>query len=289
MKAGRSPALRGVSTVALLLVLLVALLVAPMAAGWRSADAQPAVAGVPGTPGTGGTGGIPGVEELDGIATQYREYWERHPHGQWLLRILPVRLKPSDLPEAHGEPARLTARYCVQCHALPDPAMHGAQRWEGVVERMLPRMRGEGNQGRLMHEMMQGLQAPDPEQVRIIRAYLARHAQRPLALLERAASGRERRLPPTVPGRPELTEALAGEDGRMFQGACNQCHELPDPAAHRAAEWPAVVARMQDNMQWMNRVVGSNADPREPRLDPQRITAFLQAFADDRGIREAPR
>ena len=283
MKAGRSPALRGASTVALRLVLLVALLVAPTAVGWRSADAQPAAAGVPGTP---GTRGIPGVEELDRIATQYREYWERHPHGQWLLRILPVRLKPSGLPEAHGEPARLTARYCVQCHALPDPAMHGAQRWEGVVERMLPRMRGEGNQGRLMHEMMQGLQAPDPAQVRMIVDYLARHAQRPLPLAERTPLDGNRHASATVPGRPDLTLALATADGLMFQGACNQCHELPDPASHRAGEWPAVVERMQVNMQWMNRVVGSVRDPREPTLEPRRIIAFLQAHASDR---EGPR
>ena len=224
---------------------------------------------------------LPTPTELDRIAMDYRDYWERHPHGQWLLRILPVRIKPSELPEAASEPARLTARYCVQCHALPSPAMHGAARWEQVVERMLPRMRGEGNQGRLMHEMMQGLQAPDAQQVRVIVDYLSRHGQRPLPVVERDARESERRASPAVPGRPQLTAALAREAGRMFIGACNQCHELPDPGSHRAAEWPAVVARMQDNMQWMNRVVGSNADPREPRLDPQRITGFLQAFASD--------
>ena len=85
-----------------------------------------------------------------------------------------------------------------------------------------------------------------------------------------------------VPGRLELTLALATADGIMYQRACNQCHELPDPAAHSADEWPAVVARMQSNMEWMNRVVGSNPDPREPRFEPQRIIAFLQAHARDR-------
>jgi hypothetical protein len=193
-----------------------------------------------------------------------------------------VRLKPSELPEAHSEPARLTARYCVQCHALPDPAMHGAERWERVVQRMLPRMRGEGNQGRLMHEMMQGLQAPDADQTRKIIDYLARHAQRPLPLADRTPLDRNRHASATVPGRPDLTLALASEGGVMFQGACNQCHELPDPASHRAAEWPAIVQRMQLNMQWMNRVVGSVRNPSEPRLDPQRITTFLQAHASDR-------
>ncbi len=225
--------------------------------------------------------GLPAVEELDRIAVQYRDYWERHPHGQWLLRILPVRLKPSDLPESQSEPARLTARYCVQCHALPDPAMHGAERWERIVDRMLPRMRGEGNQGRLMHEMMKGLEAPDSGQVRMIVDYLSRHGGRPLALDDSPRWDGRGHVTPTVTGRPVLTRALATDDGRMFQGACNQCHELPDPAGHRAGEWPAIVERMQQNMQWMNRVVGSTADPREPTLDPRRIVDFLQAHASD--------
>ena len=46
---------------------------------------------------------LPTPAELDRIASDYREYWERHPHGQWLLRILPVRIKPSELPQAQGE------------------------------------------------------------------------------------------------------------------------------------------------------------------------------------------
>lgn len=223
---------------------------------------------------------LPDPPALDRIAEAYRERWENHPRGQWLLRILPVRLLPSQLPEADSEPARLTARYCVQCHALPAPAMHGAERWEAVVRRMLPRMRGEGNEGRLMHEMMEGLQAPDGPQTRAIIDYLGRHAQRPLPLQEFA--GRERGAA-IVPGRLELTLGLATADGMMFQRACNQCHELPDPAAHRADEWPAIVSRMQANMEWMNRVVGSRPDPREPRFDPQRIVAFLQAHASDAG------
>jgi len=233
--------------------------------------------------------GLPDAARLDRLAAEYREHRERHRHGQWLMRILPVRLKPSELPQAHSVGARTTARYCTQCHELPDPAMHGASRWEGIVQRMLPRMRGEGNQGRLMQDMMQGLEAPDAGQTRIITDYLASHAGLPLAFAERDARQRDRRAAPTVPQRPGLTQALTTEDGRMFQGACSQCHDLPDPAGHRAAEWPAVVERMQANMQWMNRVVGSGSNPREPRLDPVRITGFLQAFSSDVEDRNHPR
>jgi hypothetical protein len=54
---------------------------------------------------------------------------------------------------------------------------------------------------------------------------------------------------------------------------------LPDPRRHTAAEWPAVVARMEQNMTWMNRVVGNQPDPREPQLRVDEILWFLQKYA----------
>jgi hypothetical protein len=89
--------------------------------------------------------------------------------------------------------------------------------------------------------------------------YLRKHAQKPLD-----------------PKRyPEL-EQPAGE---AFRLACNQCHVLPDPQRHTAAEWPKVVARMQENMEWMNRVVGSQSAPGEPQLRVEEINAFLRKYA----------
>jgi hypothetical protein len=46
-------------------------------------------------------------------------------------------------------------------------------------------------------------------------------------------------------------------------------------ACTRRREWPAVVARMQRNMEWMNRVVGSKPVPGEPQLQIEAINAFL--------------
>jgi hypothetical protein len=66
---------------------------------------------------------------------------------------------------------------------------------------------------------------------------------------------------------------------QSFRLACNQCHVLPDPRRHTAREWPAVVQRMEQNMQWMNRVVGSQRDPREPQLRIDEIVRFLQRHA----------
>ena len=54
---------------------------------------------------------------------------------------------------------------------------------------------------------------------------------------------------------------------------------LPDPKRHTAQEWRAVVARMERNMQWMNRVVGSQPIRGEPQLRIEDINAFLAKYA----------
>jgi hypothetical protein len=40
-----------------------------------------------------------------------------------------------------------------------------------------------------------------------------------------------------------------------------------------------VVARMQQNMQWINRVVGTQPVPGEPQLKVEEITACLAKYA----------
>ena len=181
--------------------------------------------------------------------------WKDSPHGQMLERIIPPGFTPAMLPEPRSPGAQLTQRYCMQCHNLANPAMHDAQRWPSVVRRMVPRMEGKGNMGKLMAEMMAGVEAPNPAETQAITAYLRKHAQRPLD-------------PKKIPE----VNAPAGEPFRM---ACGQCHVLPDPQRHAAREWPAVVARMQKNMEWMNRVVGSQPIQGEPQLKTEDINAFL--------------
>lgn len=188
-----------------------------------------------------------------------RKRWAESPHGPMLERILPPGFEPADLPEPKSRGAQLTARYCIQCHNLANPAMHHAEKWPAVVERMVLRMQGKGNMGRLMAEMMAGVQAPSAEEARALVAYLQRRAQKPLD-------------PKKVP------EAYRAE-GDAFRLACNQCHVLPDPARYTAREWPAVVARMEKNMEWMNRVVGSKPLPGEPQLRIEDINAFLARHA----------
>src|SRR5262245_5162793 len=86
--------------------------------------------------------------------------WSKSPHGNMLERILPPSIEPRDLPEPQSEGARLTARYCVQCHYLPSPQMHTPDRWTTTVVRMVWRMQGNGNLGSLMKEMMDNVEAP---------------------------------------------------------------------------------------------------------------------------------
>jgi hypothetical protein len=195
------------------------------------------------------------ADELDDA----RKRWAESPHGPLLERILPPSFEARQLPERASPGAQLTMRYCVQCHNLPNPAMHHAPKWPGIVERMVLRMEGRGNLGPLMSDMMAGVEAPTPEEQRTLVAYLRKHAQKPLD---------PRRYPDVY--QPA---------GEAFRLACNQCHVLPDPKRHTAAEWLAVVARMQENMQWMNRVVGTKPVPGEPQLRVEEINAFLERHA----------
>jgi hypothetical protein len=194
--------------------------------------------------------------------TDARRRWESSPHGPMLERILPPTFAAEQLPERDSRGAQLVVGYCVQCHNLPNPAMPHAAKWPGIVQRMVVRMEGKGNMGTLMAEMMAGVKAPSAEDTREINSYLMRHAQKPLD--------------------PVRYPEVYRPSGEAFRLACNQCHTLPDPQRHTAAEWRAVVARMQENMEWMNRVVGSKPIPGEPELRVEEINAFLAKYARKR-------
>jgi hypothetical protein len=198
---------------------------------------------------------VAAADELDDA----RKRWASSPQGPLLERLLPPTFAPDQLPEPGSQGARLALRYCVQCHNLANPAMHHAEKWPAIVDRMVVRMEGRGNLGALMAEMMAGVKAPAPEETRLLIAYLQKHAQLPLD-----------------PKRYPEVNRPAGE---AFRLACKQCHVLPDPQRHTRAEWPAVVARMQENMEWMNRVVGTQPVPGEPQLRVEEINAFLRKHA----------
>lgn len=189
---------------------------------------------------------------------QAKRLWAKSPHGAMLARILPPAVEPRDLPQPASEGARLTARYCVQCHHLVNPAMHTGERWKSVVERMVWRMRGNGNIGELMKEMMAHIRAPTDAEVETLTRYLQRHGQAEID-----------------PRHP----ALATRAGEAFAIACSQCHALPDPRRHAAREWPAIVDRMKRHMAWTNVVTGPPELKTVPELGTEEILRLLQQYS----------
>lgn len=197
-----------------------------------------------------------------------KHMWSQSPHGRMLERILPPAIEPHQLPEPQSAGARLAVRYCVQCHHLPNPQMHSADRWKTIVERMNWRMQGQGNMGVLMKDMMAGVEAPSAEELATLTAYLQNHGQRAID-----------------PRHP----ALATAAGQIFSIACSQCHALPDPQRHTAREWPGVVQRMRKHMSWANIVVGPPELRTVPELDTREIIGLLQRHArQDAAKRVAP-
>src|SRR6266545_2875799 len=162
------------------------------------------------------------------LVEQVKKRWAESPHGPMLERILPPTFGLPQLPAPKSRGARLVVQYCVQCHNLPNPAMHHAAKWPAVFERMVVRMRGRGNLGELMQDMMAGVEAPTVAEADTLLAYLQKYSQRAID--------------------PRRYPAVNLPEGQSFKLACQQCHVLPDPQRHKASEWPAVVARMEKNM-----------------------------------------
>ncbi|MBX9811637.1 MAG: hypothetical protein K2Y16_08515 [Burkholderiales bacterium] len=209
---------------------------------------------------------VAAAAEAPGVA-KAKYLWSQSPHGKMLERILPRAIEPDQLPEPQAEGARLAAHYCVQCHYLPNPQMHTAANWEKTVERMVWRMQGKGNLGRLMKEMMDDVKAPSAEEVATLTRYLQKHGQT--------------EIDPRTP-------ALKTTAGQMFSIACSQCHALPDPRRHTAREWPRVVQRMKQHMSWANIVVGASELRTIPELNTQEIIRFLQRYARNEHSTQKP-
>ncbi len=165
-------------------------------------------------------------------------------------------VEPEALPDARSRGARLVARYCSQCHGIPSPRRHAAADWPPVVRRMFLRMEHMAwmrrMHGRGMPMPMRRIEAPTPEEQRVIVSYLQAHALDTVA--------------------PEALPDGAGEAAALFARLCSRCHALPDPRQHTAEEWPGVVAHMRE----MKRASGAQ-DLTD--AEAARIVAYLQAHA----------
>lgn len=167
---------------------------------------------------------------------------------------VPEGVSASELPQPGSRGARLTARYCSQCHGIPYPRRHTADDWDGTVRRMLRRMDHMARMRGMMRRGMMAVEAPSRAEADAIMSYLRQHA---------------------MPGAEP--EALpAGEGREDFRRACSRCHALPDPGQHTPEEWPGVVERMRQTMERMDveRISDAEAD---------RIVRYLRRAAGGSG------
>jgi cytochrome c5 len=149
--------------------------------------------------------------------------------GRQSLEV-PEGVPASELPAPGSRGARLTARYCSQCHGTPSPRRHTADDWDGTVRRMFRRMDHMARMRGMMRRETMDVEAPTQPEADAILAYLREHA---------------------MPGaEPEALPAGEGRDA--FRRACSRCHALPDPGQHTPEEWPGVVERMRRNMERMD-------------------------------------
>lgn len=173
----------------------------------------------------------------------------------------PPGFQRENLPDPDSRGAWLLQTHCQSCHWMPAPQMHSAREWPLLMRRMelraatLGRHMGGPLTTRLLGSemMMEGMRwsyMPTTEDADSLLAYLEAHA------LQVAGPG----------------EVGTGDDAGLFLERCTRCHETPSPRAHTAAEWAAVVARMQANMPRMG------VDPMDEETQ-RRIVSFLESHA----------
>lgn len=151
---------------------------------------------------------------------------------------VPPGVTPQDLPAPNSKGAKLTVRYCTQCHNLASPAMHTANEWVNVVDQMFRRMSMASTRGM----MRMGINMPSTEQQKQILAYFKAHALKSIS--------------PSALASPDSPGAVA------YKRSCSECHALPNPKLHRATGWPAIVRKMQSYARPMGKEVITDHEAR---------------------------
>lgn len=136
------------------------------------------------------------------------------------VALPPPGVMPGDLPSPESPGAQHVATFCTACHNLPSPTIHSATDWPSVVRRMWLRM------DRLPATF--GVKVPSMQQRQATLDYLIANALKVSGVNLPQGAGRA-----------------------TFAQTCSRCHALPDPRQHSAADWPAVVLRMEQRMDQM--------------------------------------
>ncbi len=181
-------------------------------------------------------GPAPNQAELRGLLAELMRAW------------VPPRNEPVTLPNADSRGAKLLARYCAQCHGLPDPKAYSADEWPRVMERMALRMKTVGS--RRCHVLQ--LAVPTDQEKSELLGYLRQSA------FESLNAG------------PKVS--LTGEGAMAYLNFCSQCHDPPHPRQHLPSEWQKVVDRMQDYAYFIGRRVITDKENAA-------ITEFLKSQA----------
>jgi len=162
------------------------------------------------------------------------------------IGLIPQGLNPYDLPDPEGHGAALLTIYCTQCHDLPSPAMHSAQTWPAVLQRMDQHMQ----QQRL--GAVTRIAIPARTNWADLGEYLSQYGQ-------------------TI-FKPTDHNDLDSPESQQFQQTCAQCHTLPSPDMHPANEWPRTVLRMKHHIRKADK---SSPDDHQTQL----IVTYLQKHA----------
>jgi len=192
------------------------------------------------------------AQDAGQLVQQARKRWAESPHGP-MLGASSRRPRAAAAPRARVA-ARASSSVLVQCHNLPNPAMHQAAKWPGIFERMVVRMRARAI-WRADQDMMAGMEAPSVDESGNSTRYLRKHSQRPLD--------------------PKNILRSICPKAQSFKLACQHATYWPDPAL-QGVRVACGVARMEKNMEWMNIVVGNptrgrtaTEDRRDQRLPRQ--------------------
>lgn len=82
-------------------------------------------------------------------------------------------------------------------------------------------------------------------------------------------------MPPGI--NPALLSEPKSQGAQILQRYCAQCHGLPGPGKHTAAEWPAVVDRMKSRSNMHSRMMGGIVVPTESEY--KTVITYLQKYA----------
>jgi len=157
-------------------------------------------------------------------------------------KMPPGIIEASQLPNSPAGGVELMQRYCEQCHYLPGPGRHTAAEWPALLKQMNLLMDVSNRFGNLMGKVV----TPTESEREIIQHYLISNALVPLEPIPQSIKG------------------------SAYERHCDNCHALPDPQQHTAAEWPQVVQRMLQSM-----TVMKYSPPTGSEL--QEIDAYLQS------------